>query len=217
MPINKNYICVYDFETSSADPLTTQPLEIGAIMLDPRTLEVVKDSQFHSLFRPTNMSEVQDGALKVNGLTREQIAAAPEQKLVFENFAQYVKKFGGGSQWNSPIRAGHNILGFDNVIMDRLCLLYGKCDKNGRQSLFHPTQNLDTLHICFMWFENLPEPNKLGMDCLRPFFGLSDEGAHSATADVENTAKILVKFMEFHRRLSPKTKFKNAFSNVASS
>ena len=43
---------VYDFETTSPNPLTTQPVQIAAVVVHGRKLEIKKGSQFESLMKP---------------------------------------------------------------------------------------------------------------------------------------------------------------------
>jgi DNA polymerase III epsilon subunit-like protein len=48
---------------------------------------------------------------------------------------------------------------------------------------------------------------------MRDYLGISKEGAHDALKDVQDCAKILIRFMKLHRRLVPKIVFKDSFFN----
>lgn len=215
--INQNYLCVFDFETGSLATLDPVPLELAAVMVDPRTLERVPGSTFNTLIKPAlGWEAVTAEALDINKITKEQVdAEGLEEKVAFDAFVGFVKKFSKtANKWNMPIQCGHNIAKFDIPIMDSLCRRHGYVDKDGFPKLFHPFNILDSISICLMWFENLPEPEKYGLDKLREFFGIPKEGAHRALKDVEDTADIICRFLQFHRTINSKgkPKFKNCFA-----
>ena len=68
------------------------------------------------------------------------------------------------------------------------------------------------MDILFMWFENLEEPTSMKLDAFRKFFGMEASQAHEALSDTIDEAKLLVKFMKFHRKQSTVGKFKGAFA-----
>jgi len=50
---NYHKICVFDFETDGSNPECCSPVQIAALMIDPKKLEVIPDSEFNiSLFIP---------------------------------------------------------------------------------------------------------------------------------------------------------------------
>ena len=65
--------------------------------------------------------------------------------------------------------------------------------------------------LCFNWFENLEEPKSYSWDILRPYLGLDEEGAHDALKDVQDTARIIIRFMKLHRQIADCVKFKGSF------
>ncbi len=210
-----NYICVYDFETGSRNPYTTVPLELAAIMIDFRTLTLVPDSQFHTLIKQ-DWSLVQEEATKKNGITKEEMdKSGIDEKVAFQSFATYLRRYSAtGRIWDAPMRGGHNICGFDDIIIQQLCFKYDKVDNDGRPQLFEPRFAFDTQHMCHQWLETLAEPGRYGLDILRDYFGISKEGAHRATKDVEDCARIICKFQQFKRTIvqTKKPKFKGCFA-----
>jgi DNA polymerase III epsilon subunit-like protein len=44
---NFQKICVFDLETDGTNPDKCSPVQIAAIMVDPRKLEIVPDSEFN--------------------------------------------------------------------------------------------------------------------------------------------------------------------------
>ena len=61
-------------------------------------------------------------ALKITGISREDLDKAPSLKTVWSNFVQFVTRFNPKrDKWSAPILAGYNNLRYDNVIVDRIC------------------------------------------------------------------------------------------------
>ena len=64
--------------------------------------------------------------VKITNKTREQLAEAPDPKVVWKKFVKFVEKYNWkGTQWFAPIPAGFNIIGFDMIIIDRMCKAFG--------------------------------------------------------------------------------------------
>ena len=87
---NRDFI-VFDFETGSRNPLTTQPTQIAAIALDGRNLAM--KGSFNSEIKPildddkaiaAGLDPIEDGALKVTNKTREALSKAPALKSVWK-------------------------------------------------------------------------------------------------------------------------------------
>jgi len=211
--LNKNDVVVYDFETGSADPFTCEPLQLAAIVLDARTLEIKPSSEFKTYIKPTNWTNVQDEALAVNKIKREVVERdGISQKEAWEAFTRYVNKYNKSkTPFGAPISAGFNIKNFDKHIVERMCNLYGPLDKNNKPILFHRRDMIDLMDICFLWFENMAEPENYKLDTVRDFLGISKDNAHDALVDTQHTAMIISRFLKFHRSISAKTLFKDCF------
>lgn len=216
--MNSNVIICFDFETGGLDTKTTEPIEIAAIAVNPRTLTPIPDGTFYSLCRPTDFSILQDGALAVNGRTRSELQKAPEQEVVWRAFAGFIKRFNpkGNGFATAPIPAGKNIRLFDMPIFTRICSKYGFVDKNGEQNLFHRRKVYDLEDMIEFWFENSDELPNRKMDTLRGYFGLSKDGAHSAMVDTLQTADLITRFMRVHRYYASKIVFRGACSKTES-
>jgi hypothetical protein len=139
-------IIVFDFETGGRNPHKCQPTQIAAIALDGRNFRL--KGQFNSLMRPiiddekaikAGVDPIEEGALKVTGQTRAQLAKAPLPKGVWKKFCTFVNKYNWkGTSYFAPIPCGFNILGYDMHIVNRLCKEYGPYDdKRQCQKLFH--------------------------------------------------------------------------------
>ena len=94
--MNYNNICVFDFETSSADKNTCQILQIGAAIIDRSNLSVI--DTFNCLAKPEDMDAVEDEALQINRLKREDLAKAPDVKIVWGLFVDWVNKHNKSNQ-----------------------------------------------------------------------------------------------------------------------
>lgn len=201
-----NHIICYDLETGSADPYTAEPLEICAIVYDINTLEPKDVEPFYALVKPPDWSLVQAGALAKNKLTKEKVEEeGVDQKIMFEQFANYCLQFTrSDKKWDALIPAGFNIMGFDNIIMDRLCTKYGYVDNKNDGKLFHPFHSFDLFPVLRMWFHNGDQLSGYSLDDVREYFGISKEGAHKATKDVQDTWLVLCRFIKMYREMSPK-------------
>ena len=89
--MNYNDICVFDFETGSRNPHTTQPVQVAAVMIHGRKLPIQPDGYFESLIKPmgdekaiaAGVDPLEDEALQINGKTRAELARAPHAKTVW--------------------------------------------------------------------------------------------------------------------------------------
>lgn len=215
-------IILFDFETGSRNPYITQPTQLAALALDGRTLKL--KGTFNSEIKPIlndeeaiklNLAPVEQEALNKTRKTREALAQAPELKTVWKKFIAFVEKYNWqGSSFFAPIPAGFNIIGFDMIIIDRLCREYGPYDtKTNKQKLFNPIYKIDLMDNVFMWTEGDPNVKSISMDSLRDRMGLSKENAHDALQDVKDTANILIKFMKTHRAVYRNLKLDKAFAD----
>jgi DNA polymerase III epsilon subunit-like protein len=224
----RDYI-VYDFETTSANPYTTQPVQIAAVVVHGRKLEIKEGSQFQSLIKPIfdkdkcaklGIDPLEDGAVAVHGKTEEILQDAPSAESVWKNFIDYVNQFNfKGGNWSAPISVGYNIKGFDSIIVNRLCTSppykFGPVDsKRGEQDLFNRIHSIDMLDFMFAMFENNKDVNSLSADNLiRGYMGYSNGKAHDAMDDVIMTAELFCRTMKMLRSTAARKNFKNAFSN----
>lgn len=224
-PIN---IAVYDYETGSRNPHKTQPIQLACIIIDGRTLEPIKGATFNSMIRAYTdedcekygVDPIEDEALAKNGKTREEIMAAPEPKLVWLDFVDFIRQHHTAKgAWSAPICAGWNNNDFDDHITRRLIVGnkqgelepygFGPCDDNGREKLFHPLHNYDMAQIAHTWLRTRSFPFAfLSLDNMREYLGMSKEGAHDGLVDCYDTAEILVRFLKLHETIS--VNFKNA-------
>jgi hypothetical protein len=209
-------------------------------MIHPATLEIIENSEFSSFMRPEDVdeptyyedhketirwhaknyvenftelssTEQEDETVKIF----EKWRSSPEQSQVFSEFSDYLKKYHTTqkrqSMFTAPIKAGHNIRNFDDIILHRKCMKFDLM--NGKKTdvkIFHPRDSVDIKELAFLWFESLPEPKAYNMDELRSFFGMPIWGGHDALNDVKDEAKVIQKFMRLHRSMAHRVTFKGA-------
>lgn len=218
---NRDYIC-FDFETGSRNPHRTQPTQLAALALDGRNFAV--KGQFNSEIKPIFDDEeaiaagydpIEDEALKLTGKTREKLAEAPSIKAVWSKFTKFVSQYNWkGDPFFNPIPVGFNILGFDMIIVNRLCREFGPWDKEReQQKIFSKVYKIDIMDNLFAWTESDPAIKSISMDAMRERMGLSTENAHDALQDVKDEANIFIKLMKTHRSVYQNITFDKAFAN----
>ena len=213
---------VFDFETGSRNPHKTQPTQLAALALDGRNFKL--KGSFNSEIRPIlsdklaiekGLDPLEDEALRITGKTRDELKKAPTLRSVWKKFNQFVDQYNWkGTQWFAPIPVGFNILGFDMVIINRLCKEYGPYNEDrNQQKLFHAIWKIDVMDNVFAWTEGDPSVKSISMDSLRERMGWSKDNAHDALQDVKDTANIMIKFMKTHRAVYQNLKIDKAFAN----
>ena len=205
--MNKNYICVFDLETCSADPQTTEITQIAAAILHPNTLEI--EDKFESYSKVLDKSLIDLEALRRTRITLDQINSAPHPSLVWKEFVNFCNNYNLSVQntgKNAPIPAGYNIIGFDLPIINRYCDKYGP-----EEGVFNGVFKIDLMQEIFLWTENTNDLYNMKLSTIRDWLGLEMTDAHNAMQDVEDTAKIIVKYMNLRRHLYKKVPFKDAF------
>lgn len=218
---NRDFI-IFDFETGSRNPYKTQPTQIAALALDGRNFSV--KGQFNSEIQPVfddekaiaaGLDPIEDEALKITHKTRDNLAKAPSLKSVWDKFTKFVSQYNWkGDAFFNPIPVGFNILGFDMIIVNRLCEQFGPWDKErNQQKLFSKVYKFDIMDNIFAWTESDPSVKSISMDSLRERMGLGTENAHDALQDVKDEANIFIKLMKTHRAVYQNMNFDKAFAN----
>lgn len=211
---NNNTLISYDFETDGINPEICQPLSLGAVAIHPKKLEIIEGSEFYSLIKPEEPDKVNLEALKINKLDMDELMQAPSLSAVWNNFTSYIKQYKSGSNiWGLPIQAGYNVVSYDKVIIDRLARKFGTVDKEGRPQVFHPRDCFDAIHHVFAHLES-SEIRSYSFDNMRDFLGMKSTGqAHNALSDSQDAAKLIIRLLNYYRKLNSAEKFKGAFVN----
>lgn len=205
---DNRHIVVLDFETGGKDRETCEVIQIGATVIDRNSL-AIKD-QFESLMKPASPDKLEDEALGVNGITREQLATAPEASLVFPSFAKWIQKHNirkDKGSFGAPIACGWGIDNFDMPIFNRYCSQFGYWDKKwNNQNLLNPIFTFDVMKHIWLWSRTNSEMTNLKLGDTLEYMGVPrseiDSGAHSAMWDVKQTARIAVKLLQLGKYLT---------------
>ena len=178
MMMNKNKI-VIDCETSGLDPHKHQIIEICVATLDDKN-EIVDiwTSRVQFEYKRANQT-----ALKING---------------YENDRDL---------WNNAITQNEMCLELRNRLQGKTIIGHNpKFDMdfileawrvNGMSKPKYDHRLIDTMVLCHYHLDFLGM--SLSLDTVRKFFGWSLDGAHTATKDVHDTAKLYRKLMKAGR------------------
>ena len=217
---NSNY-AVFDLETTGKNPNTCQPIQLACTMVDGRRLEII--DKFNNYIKPIfdeekckelGITPFSHEITALTGITKEELEDKPDIKVVWSRFCEFINTHNyTKKRWDAPIRAGYNIIQYDNIIVKRLCKEYGPWDEEYQNdALFHPLHNFDIMNIMFYWTEDMYDIRSISLDSIRNWMGMDSSKAHRADFDVEQEAALLIKFLKFSRNVAPKTKFKGAFA-----
>jgi DNA polymerase III epsilon subunit-like protein len=219
-----NCYIVLDLETTSKSAYLAQPVQLAAVAVDAKKLEIIGtfDSLIKPIFDPEECKKLDleppsDDTYRITKLKKEEIEKAPELKVVWNNFCSFVNTFNyKKNKWDAPVVSGYNIVNYDLKIINRIAggepYKFGPYDDEYKIcSLFNPIWRLDLLDTVFLYFESMWQPKSLSLDSLRKFMGMSSEGAHNAAVDTRQTAELLIRFLRLTRSVAKETKFENAF------
>jgi len=200
---DNRHILVFDFETGGRDTSKCEIIQIGAVVINRNSLKI-KD-EFETMMKPDNFDALEDEALKVNHITREQLADAPDAKTMFPVFAEWIKKHNirkDKGSFGAPIPSGWGIDGFDLPLFTRYCKQYGYWDKKwNNQSLLNPIFTFDVMKHVWFWFRaNGDAADNIKLPTVLEYMGVDQNeiasGAHNALWDVKWTAKVAVKLLQ---------------------
>lgn len=189
-------IIVIDFETTGlvkegVSDFLAQPgiCQIGLVEYNRCGLSG-DEMEWREIGEPINMlvnpemAKWEEGAMKVHGITPEQVANAP---TFYELFPKLAKRFVGATSW-----AGYNTK-FDKDVLWFQLLRYGF-----ERSFPWPPGDIDVMALAS---KRLNGQGKKGqkrwklVDAYREVFGRDFEGAHDALSDVRATGELLLKWM----------------------
>lgn len=189
MKSNCQVFLVFDVETGGLKAETDAILEIAFCPMDNELNDL---KEFESGIIKPNSRAINEGALKANGITRDQIAKGDDEKEVFQRVASYLKTLKKGRAL--PIPCGHNIDKFD------LGFLYLWFEEHGESldKYINLDHTFDTLLRAREVFPELTN-YKLGTVCQE--VGISLVDAHRAITDTRANKDLVKYFMEGVRGL----------------
>lgn len=222
--MNRTFI-VLDTECDYNKPVDIcNVVQIAALAIDPIKLTLIPNSKFNIHICPPDIDnngyfELHEDTINFHAKNQniqpqdiiKQWKEYIDEKTAWQLVVQYFKRWNPKNDFfHNPIAVGANLHGFDLPIIKRINAKYGIT-----KDLFWLRDTVDVQHLCWEWLHFRKDcPNNFKMDTLRPYFGMSNENAHDAMQDVEDTAKIFIRFIKWMRELSEKQTFKGKMKGM---
>jgi DNA polymerase III epsilon subunit-like protein len=170
-------ILLIDFETTDVDPTKAKPIQLAAVLLDKKTLE---EKTTFSSFIKQDLKNANPQALKVNGITKQQLAQAPSQDEVIHEF---VKKFGTDVMLASWVQ-----------YIDRAMLFLMLKDADLDPHIYDYYHFLDVWPIAYTHLTKQGNQVEFrSSDAMFKYFGIPPRGTHDALEDCRIAAEIFKK------------------------
>lgn len=149
---------------------------LAAIRVDSRSLEIL--TELDTLVRPFDGALYDDTAMRINRISREDLAKAPSEKDVLTLFLQGVK---------DCVFVGYNV-SFD------LQFIRVAAARNGLSLEDMPVHVIDVMSLCW---PHVIEGNitSLSLASVCAYMKISNDNNHSAMADVIRTFKVYKKLI----------------------
>lgn len=186
----------YDTETTGLSSKSCIIQIAGIIVIDGKEKE-----RFNLKCRPFKGSEISQEALKITGLSKDEMMLFPDpveqHKRLIDIFGKYINKFDKKDKF---IIAGHNI-GFD---LTQLIRWFNNLNDKYLGSWIDFKRTLDTnqLFRSFQLAGVFPELDNTKLVTIAKYFNI-EFNAHDALADIEVTRKIGNIMIKMLRRLRP--------------
>ena len=157
-----DFTCI-DLETTGLSVHTAEIIEISAMKV--RNFEII--DTFGSLVKPS--TPISKMITDITGITNADVENSPKIDDILDDFLNFI---------DNDILLGHNIARYDLPILRRICLEKNKTIDN----LYY-----DTLIISQ---KEIPELKSHTFETLCEFYGVINENAHRAEADVKATIEV---------------------------
>lgn len=178
-----------DTETGGLEAGYHEMLTIaGIIEIDKKVVD-----EFYYKIKPNFPERLQDGALKVNGLTREEVMTFEDSGVVFNRLKTKFIKYGvdGAVFGNRLVGAGHNV-GFDKGFLNAF-FTYHKCDTLYYWLDYH---HMDTMSVAaWLRYCGLLDVKNLKLETLCKHFNIPLK-AHDALEDIRATKLLAVELFK---------------------
>lgn len=165
MKNSESRLCFLDFETTGVIDYISDPIEIGAVLVD-ENLEVI--SSFVSRIKPLSKQAFSEEAYKIHGISYEETLNAPGYHSVLMSFfgeLGYEYRFAG---WN---------IGFDTSFFKKMCYYSGNIDLYSK--INYRSVDIQTIAYCLKNMGMLPE-NINSLSDAAKFFGIRRAEKHNA-------------------------------------
>lgn len=192
----KTHYLVVDTETGGLDNSKHKLLEIGAAVFDSHGEQV---DEYHCMLSPDeNDNKFQTlFALKLNKFYSRYNKKEQDNKLTNQEMAkQFSKWLIEVSNKYDPILAGQNIK-FDVDFIDRFLMEHGFA----KWSELFGRHHLDTIMMArILQLADIVKTKRLNLKYLAEEFEIVNPDAHTALADVQTTAKVLLHMLNLLKK-----------------
>ena len=161
-----------DVETTGLNPYTNDIIQLACIPI----IDGVEHEPFNQYCQPINWNNIEEAALKVHGMTREQILTFQSPSDLIDNFVKYLSKFKV-----KFVMSGYNT-NFDRSFVSSLF------QKVGRQSEFasYFSSEIRDVYIRAKGVKDQLKTTKFKLVNLAEEFGI-EINAHEAMSDIRAT------------------------------
>lgn len=188
-------ILFFDTETTGLDFEQSAIIQVGAILDDFDTKSTAK---MNIKIKPHEGAVIEDGALKVNGTTREELESPDrvEPNVAYKELMSVCGFPHRVRPHNRVFLCGYNILGFDIPMLYKLAHRSGDEYPHGK---FHwPGIDVAPLVSFYLGMKRMSLPNFRLMTVAKALgIPVNEEEAHDALYDVEITRKIYYKLSKY--------------------
>lgn len=187
---------VIDTETTGLNPIKNEPVEISIFRLST-------GAQKTWCLKPINVDNIEQGALRVNGLKLEDLQGLTKDGR--EKYLSPNKVLVDIENWvnEDNLPTSQRLMVGQNVSFDKQMMLslWEKCGV--RDSFpFSDKYSLDTMQIEVVinyCLNTMSEASGYSLSALTKKYGIKNDKAHSAEADVRATKELFTKQIEFIR------------------
>ena len=158
-------LVIYDLETRGVNIENAEIVEIAAQRINPKSGEIKKYSQ---LVKPSQ-GKLPKSSIRVHGITEDMVKNSPSIKDVLPDFFEHIQ---------DCILIGHNIIEFDNPILERNLEKY--CDAKLTNVCY------DTIATA----RRLYPRKSSSLEALAEYFNIEHGPLHRAEEDVAVTKKV---------------------------
>jgi DNA polymerase III epsilon subunit-like protein len=180
-----------DTETTGVKPWLNGIVDIAAVVYNP---DGTQREIFHSYCNPGDVI-IEDGALKVNGLTREFIAQQEPIKSVLIKFVAFMDKHLQLNNPNAKSTVVGNNFAFDTYFFQYAFDKYIPELEKYTKWMFRRTDEMKGLVRTVM-----PNIKHISQDNLGKLLNIPNEHAHGALGDVRQMMQIYFKLNEINER-----------------
>ena len=176
----------FDLETTGTNPARNGIHQIsGQIVIDGKKVE---DFDFH--VQPNPKAQIEEAALQVAGVTREQVLSYPAMGEVYAQFVamlgKYVDKYDKKDKF---FLVGYNNAAFDNQFLRGFFLQNG----DAYFGSWFWSNSIDVMVLASAYLADLrPEMDNFKLSTVAKFLGVSvsDDSLHNALYDIELTRAV---------------------------